>query len=193
MTKIAVWCRHKDDNVIGIGPQIPWHVSSDFKRFKRITQGQNILAGETTYESFPNRTLPNRKIFVLTFNPEYEVSDKENHFVINDVNFFKEFQEDVYICGGASIYKLFMTHPSHKLNPEIVVESVFLGDLDPSLKGHKVHITDSVDAVNKKYIKVSKDYVQDNISTAIYIKRSAFVEQSVLKKIIQAIEEGMEE
>ena len=45
MTKVAVWCRHKDDNIIGIGPQIPWHVSSDFKRFKRITEGKNLVAG----------------------------------------------------------------------------------------------------------------------------------------------------
>ncbi|MFV0627368.1 MAG: dihydrofolate reductase [Alphaproteobacteria bacterium] len=191
MTKIAIWCRHKDDNIIGIGPQIPWHISSDFKRFKRITQGQNILAGETTYESFPNRTLPDRKIFVLTFNSEYEVSDKANHFVINDVNFFKEYNEDVYICGGASIYKLFMTNPSGKLNPDVVVESVYMGELNPELEGPKVDITPSVDVLKKKYVKISQDYEQDNIITSIYIKRSSFIEQSLLKKIVQAIEEGM--
>ena len=37
MTKIAIWCRHDGDNIIGIGPNIPWHISSDFKRFRRIT------------------------------------------------------------------------------------------------------------------------------------------------------------
>ena len=191
MTKIAVWCRHKDDNVIGIGPNIPWHVSSDFKRFKRITEGQNILAGEVTYESFPNRTLPNRKIFVLSLTPEYEVSNKEKHFVVNNINFFKDFEEDIYICGGATIYKLFMTSPSNKLNPDVVVESVYMGELDSSLEGNKVDITPSVEALNKKYVKISKDYEQDNIVTSIYIKRSSFIEQSLLKKIVQAIEEGM--
>ncbi len=191
MTKIAVWCRHKDDNVIGIGPNIPWHVSSDFKRFKRITEGQNILAGEITYESFPNRTLPNRKIFVLTLNPEYEVSDKEKHFVVNNINFFKDFEEDLYICGGATVYKLFMTSPSNKLNPDVVVESVYMGELNSELEGNKVDITPSVDVLGKKYVKISQDYEQDNIVTSIYIKRSSFIEQSLLKKIVQAIEEGM--
>ena len=62
MTKIAIWCRHDKDNIIGIGPQIPWHIPSDFKRFRRITNGTNIVCGQTTYESFPNRTLPNRKM-----------------------------------------------------------------------------------------------------------------------------------
>ncbi|MDR1694640.1 MAG: dihydrofolate reductase [Lactobacillaceae bacterium] len=190
MTKVAIWCRHKDDNVIGIGPNIPWHVSSDFQRFKRITSGQNILAGERTYESFPNRTLPNRKIFILTFNQDYQVSDPENHYVVNNVDFFKEFSDDIYIAGGASIYKLFLSTPS-KLNPDIIIDCVYMGDLNPELKGEKVDITSCIDFMKKNYIKVSKDYEQDDIVTSVYIKNSIFVEQSVLKRIITAIEEGM--
>ena len=93
MTKIAIWCRHKDDNIIGIGPNIPWHISSDFKRFRRITENACITCGQTTYESFPNRTLPNRKIYVLTFDESYEVSDKKNHFVINHEKTLKEFED----------------------------------------------------------------------------------------------------
>ena len=94
MTKIAIWCRHKNDNIIGIGPNIPWHIPSDFKRFRRITEKSCITCGQTTYESFPNRTLPNRKIYVLSFDEKYEVSDKNNHFVINnpeDLSNFREF------------------------------------------------------------------------------------------------------
>lgn len=191
MSKIAVWCRHKNDNIIGIGPHIPWYVSSDFQRFKRITLNENILAGEKTYESFPNRTLPNRKILVLTFNKEYEVSDPKNHFVVNDINILKEYEEDLYICGGASIYDLLMTHKSNKLNPDIVVESVYMGDLKEDLEGNIIDISKSVEALQKSYRKISKDYEQDNIITTVYVKKNAFIEQSSLKKIINAIEEGM--
>lgn len=105
MTKVAIWCRHKGDNIIGIGPHIPWHVKSDFRRFRRITTGQALAAGQKTYESFPGRTLPDRRIFVLTPEENYEVSDPEKHFVVNDVRFFKDFEEDLYIVGGATIYK----------------------------------------------------------------------------------------
>lgn len=87
MTKVAIWCRHKGDNIIGIGPHIPWHVKSDFRRFRRITTGQALAAGQKTYESFPGRTLPDRRIFVLTPEENYEVSDPEKHFVVNDVRF----------------------------------------------------------------------------------------------------------
>ncbi len=187
MTKIAVWCRHQNDNIIGIGAHIPWHVSSDFKRFKRITEGKNIIAGEKTYESFPNRTLPNRKIYVLTFNSDYEVSDSKNHFVVTNVKDFQEFEQDLYISGGASVYKLFMTS-NNKLMPDIVVDSMYKGELNPNLEGPKIDITTCIDVLKSKYIKISQDYELDNITTTVWVKKGDFVEQSVVKHIIEAIE-----
>ena len=187
MTKVAVWCRHQNDNIIGIGPHIPWHISSDFKRFRRITEGQNIVAGEKTYESFPNRTLPNRKIYVLTLNKNYEVSDKANHFVVSDINNFKEFEQDLYISGGATIYKLFM-NKHEKLMPDIVVDSMYKGEINPDLKGDKIDISECIEIMSKKYFKISSDYEEDNITTTVWVKKGDFVEQSVLKRIILAIE-----
>ncbi len=186
MTKVAVWCRHEGDNIIGIGSEIPWHVKSDFQRFRRITEGKNLVAGQTTYESFPNRTLPNRNIYVLTLDEEYEVSDKEHHFVVNDVNFFKDFEEDLYISGGASVYKLFMTG-STKLMPEIVVDCVYKGELKAGLEGQKVDITPSIESLNKNYRQLIPDFDLDNISTRVFVRKGEFVEQEVLKHIILAI------
>ena len=96
MSKVAVWCRHNGDNIIGIGPQIPWHIPSDFRRFRKITEGEAIVVGQTTYESFPNRTLPNRDIHILTLTPEYEVSDKNRHFVHNNIKDLRIMRE-IYI------------------------------------------------------------------------------------------------
>ncbi len=191
MTKVAVWCRHQNDNIIGIGANIPWHISSDFKRFKRITEGQNLIAGEKTYESFPNKTLPNRKIYVLTFNENYEVSDNKNHFVVTDINKFKEFEQDLYISGGATVYKLFMTK-NEKLMPDIVVDSMYKGEINQNLAGQKIDITECIDVLQKKYLKISPDYELDNIITTVWIKKGEFVEQSVLKRIIYAIENNGE-
>lgn len=191
MTKIAVWCRHVGDHVIGIGANIPWHISSDFKRFRRLTEGQNLVVGEKTYESFPNRTLPNRKIFVLSFNKNYEVSDKSNHFVVTGINTFKDFNGNLFIAGGAGTYKAFFSG-SDKLLPEIVVDSCYFGDFDINLKGEKVDITYCIDVMNKKYQKVSRDYEQDLVITSVWLKKGAFVDQGVLKHILNAIEAGEE-
>ena len=162
MTKVAVWCRHDGDNIIGIGSEIPWHIKSDFQRFRRITTGQNVVAGQSTYESFPNRTLPDRNIYILSFETDYQVTDPEHHFVVNDVNFFKDFEQDIYVSGGASIYKLFMTG-GPKLMPDIVVD------------------------LNQKYKQIFPDFDLDNITTRVMVRKGEFVEQSVLKRIILAI------
>ena len=190
--KIAVWCRHKNDNVIGIGPNIPWRISSDFKRFRRITEGQYLVAGEKTYESFPNRTLPNRKIMVLTFNADYEVSDKQNHQVVTDIRQFKDFEPDLYVVGGASVYKAFVTGTA-KLQPDILVDSMFCGELNPELSGDKVDITPCIETMRKNYRQVSQKYELDNVITTVWIKKGAFVEQATLKHIIEAIEAEMPE
>ena len=187
MTIVAVWCRHKDDNIIGIGPHIPWRVSSDFKRFRRLTEGQNLIAGEKTYESFPNQTLPNRKIYVLSFNPKYEVSDPENHFVVTDINEFSGFEGVLYLAGGASIYKTFMTDCEGFL-PDIVVDSVYQGELNPELKGNPVDIAPCVEAMYEKYRKISKDYEEDNVITSVWLKKGDFIDQSVIRHILNAIE-----
>ena len=187
MTIVAVWCRHENDNVIGIGPHIPWHISSDFKRFKRLTEGQALIAGEKTYESFPNRTLPNRKIYILTFNQNYEVSDKDNHFVVTDINTFKDMHETLYISGGASVYKAFMTG-DFELQPDVVVDCCYHGALDPTLQGPKVDITPCVEVLLKNYKQISENYLEDNVTTRVLVKTGDFVEQSVLKHIIEAIE-----
>ena len=187
MTKIAVWCRHQNDNVIGIGPNIPWHIPSDFKRFRRLTEGKTLIAGQTTYESFPNRTLPNRKIIVLTFNADYELSDKQNHAVVTDIKAFKEAEGDFYISGGASVYKAFMTG-GEGLMPDVIVDSMYCGELNPELTGKKVDIFPCIDIMMKDYRQISQNYERDNVMTTVWIRKNTFVDQAVLKHILLAIE-----
>ncbi len=187
MTITAVWCRHEKDNIIGIGANIPWHVSSDFKRFRRITSNASLVAGQTTYESFPNRTLPNRKIYVLTFDANYNVSDNKNHFVVTDINRFKNFNGALYIAGGASVYKAFMTG-DEALMPDIVVDCTYLGKLDPDLKGAPVDISPCITSLALQYNQISKDYFEDNIRTRVYTKKGRAVDKNILNHIIEAIE-----
>ncbi len=183
MTKVAIWCRHEQDNIIGIGPHIPWHIPSDFKRFRRITENSNITCGQTTYESFPNRTLPNRKIYVLTFDEQYQVSDKHNHFVVTDVLAIQNFSEPLYICGGASIYKIVMRN----LLPDVIVDSCFHGQLNPNLQGAPVDISECIDIMRRQYQQVSPNYEEDEVTTSVWCKKGVSVSQEVLNHIMLSI------
>src|SRR3989344_2212812 len=59
---------------IGKNGKIPWHISEDFKRFKKITMGHPIIMGRKTYESI-GRILPGRTNIVITQNPDYKIQD----------------------------------------------------------------------------------------------------------------------
>ena len=187
MTKVAIWCRHQKDNIIGIGSDIPWNVPSDAQKFVRMVTGQNVVVGRRTYETFPERTLPEARIFVLTSNPDYEISDIQKHQVIDSLKIFKDFDEDLYIAGGAKVYEQFFT-TIPKLLPEIVVDCVYRGSLNPECKGELADITSCIDVLNKKYVKISCDYDKDDVTTAIYVRRGEFVDQAVLKKLLSEIE-----
>lgn len=54
-----------ENHVIGRGGQLPWRLSADLRRFKRLTMGHCLIMGRKTYESIGG-PLPGRVSVVLT-------------------------------------------------------------------------------------------------------------------------------
>ena len=97
------------NNVIGKDNKLIWHLPEDLKRFKILTTGHNIIMGRKTFESL-GRVLPNRKHIVLCNDAELNVND-ENVNIIDDVSKLDEYinsNEENFVIGGASIYKLLL-------------------------------------------------------------------------------------
>jgi dihydrofolate reductase len=67
------------DGVIGRDGDLPWHLPSDLKRFKALTEGHAVIMGRRTWESLPERfrPLPGRRNLVLTRRPDYEAPGAE--------------------------------------------------------------------------------------------------------------------
>jgi hypothetical protein len=61
---------------IGKNNQLPWKLSNDLKMFKKITtsgsQGNSIIFGRKTFESFNKKVLPNRLNIVLSKSTKIE-------------------------------------------------------------------------------------------------------------------------
>jgi dihydrofolate reductase len=96
------------NNCIGINNKIPWNIPEDFKYFKTTTLGKTCLMGQATYESilgYLGKPLPGRKTVVVTFDKNYQVPFGVRIFYSLDDAFEKLTSEDVFVCGGASIYK----------------------------------------------------------------------------------------
>lgn len=188
MMVVAIWCRHKGDNLIGIGAYIPWQVKSDTERFLTVVEGQTVVCGRKTYESLPNRTITGCRIYVMTSEADYEVSDSALHKVISSQKVLTDLEEDIYVAGGAEIYRLFLTG-KEKLKPHIVVDCVYDGAVE-DMAGERIDITESIAVLEKTYRKITPDYCLDNVATSIWIRKGEFVEQSVLKRLAAILEKN---
>ncbi len=87
------------------------HLPGDLKYYKEKTIGNVIIVGQRTLESFPgSRPLPGRTNIVLSddpaFAPEGCIVCRTKEEVLERA---AEYDPDrVFICGGASIYRLFL-------------------------------------------------------------------------------------
>lgn len=99
------------NNVIGKDNQLIWHLPEDLKRFKRLTTNHTIIMGRKTFESL-GRVLPNRKHVILCNDAEMNIDD-ENVEILDDIsklNKYKDSEEENFVIGGATIYKLLMPY-----------------------------------------------------------------------------------
>ena len=108
---------------IGKDNKLPWHCKEDLQRFKRITMGNTIVMGRKTFESLP-KMLPNRKHVVLTRNEDFSHEGVEVFHSIDDLLVTYEGKEDLYIIGGAEIYRQFID------KFDVIEMTVIKGDYD---------------------------------------------------------------
>ena len=113
---------HDPNRVIGNGIHIPWHISEDFKHFKATTLNHIIVYGSTTFSSI-GHALPNRKNIVLNFDKNYDAPGCEVVTSIEEiVERYKDSDEEVFICGGASIYRQFLPYVDELIISEVKKE-----------------------------------------------------------------------
>ncbi|HBX51449.1 MAG: hypothetical protein A2275_14380 [Bacteroidetes bacterium RIFOXYA12_FULL_35_11] len=108
MTTISIIVAIAENNAIGKGNQLLWHLSEDLKRFKKLTTGKTVIMGKKTFESLPVRPLPNRRNVVITDNPNEKIEGCEMAYSIEDAVSKCTPEDENFIIGGGSVYKQFM-------------------------------------------------------------------------------------
>ncbi|KJD31925.1 dihydrofolate reductase [Tamlana nanhaiensis] len=101
-----------ENNAIGKGNQLIWHLSDDLKRFKALTSEHHIIMGRKTFESFP-KPLPNRTHVVITRQTNYNAPS--GVIVVNnlkDAIDAAKTDKQPFIIGGGEIYKQALTFAS---------------------------------------------------------------------------------
>ena len=117
-----------NENVIGKDNQLIWHLPEDLKRFKELTSGHKIIMGRRTFESL-GRVLPNRKHIILCNDMEMNIED-ENVEILSDISMLDKYinsEEECFVIGGATIYKLLMPYSNKMYITKI--DKDFVGDV----------------------------------------------------------------
>ena len=90
--------------VIGVGGDLPWHLSADLQRFKKLTMGCPIIMGRKTWQSI-GRPLPGRTSIVITRQPDFEAPGALVAGSLPSALGVAGDAEEAFIIGGAAVYR----------------------------------------------------------------------------------------
>jgi len=110
------------NGVIGRAGGLPWHISSDLKRFKEITIGKPLIMGRKTWESLPKRPLPGRQNIVVTRQKNYQA---KGAVVVSDLDSALAAAgkvEEICVIGGGEIFTKFLAKADRIYLTEVDLE-----------------------------------------------------------------------
>lgn len=99
---------------IGLRNRLPWHLSADLKRFKKMTMGHHLLVGRKTYQSIGG-PLPGRRMIVLSRQADFPV---DNGDLVGSRDEALDLarsrgENELFIIGGAALFKSFLPAADH--------------------------------------------------------------------------------
>jgi dihydrofolate reductase len=122
MSRVAFVVAVSCNGVIGRAGGLPWHISSDLKRFKVITVGKPLIMGRKTWESLPKKPLAGRKNIVITRQKNYQA---EGAVVVADMALALAEAgevEEICIIGGGEIFAKFLANADRIYLTEVDLE-----------------------------------------------------------------------
>ena len=94
------------DRIIGVDGCLPWHYSSDLKRFKKRTMGSVVIMGRGTWDSIGRKELPGRRNIVISRS---KLAGVEHYTSIEQA--IKAYpKRKIWVIGGGQIYKAAMPY-----------------------------------------------------------------------------------
>lgn len=109
---------------LGKNNKLIWYLPEDLKFFKSVTINHTVVMGYNTFISLP-KLLDNRKHIVLTTKnnsfPEGVITFNNKESILD---YAKNSNEQIYIIGGATIYKEFIDYCDKMILTEIMASDI---------------------------------------------------------------------
>ena len=102
---IAIWAEARN-HVIGKNHTMPWHLPAELAHFKKTTMGSAILMGRVTFDGMNRRCLPGRETLILTRDEDFDCEGVTTVTSVEEaLAWFEQQDKDLYIAGGAGVYR----------------------------------------------------------------------------------------
>jgi dihydrofolate reductase len=105
--KVSIIAAVAENGVIGRDNDLPWHLSADLQRFKRLTMGHHLLMGRKTFTAI-GRPLPGRSMVVISRGrPTLPAGVALTSSLEEALALARGAQDtEAFVAGGAQIYAL---------------------------------------------------------------------------------------
>lgn len=106
------------NNELGLNNNLIWQLPGDLKFFKENTMNKSIVMGLNTFKSLPG-LLKGRNHIVITHR-NINISDVKVVNCIDELfEYLSTIDDDVYVIGGATIYKELMPYSTKMIITQI--------------------------------------------------------------------------
>lgn len=102
--KVSMIVAASANNVIGVDGGLPWRLSEDLRRFKKITMGKTMIMGRLTFESI-GEALHGRRSIVITRQADYEAKGCDVVATAEAALVLARDADEVMIIGGGKVYE----------------------------------------------------------------------------------------
>lgn len=152
MAKISVIVAVAEDGAIGRDNSLIWRLPNDLKYFKTLTLGHTIIMGSNTFRSLPSGALPGRENVVLSRSVTEIPGATVYKSIEEAVDALKE-QDEVFVIGGAQIYKQVMPYADKLYVTEVAASfpdaDVFFPKIDKTIWQEVSRQDNSIDEKHK--------------------------------------------
>ena len=121
MRDIFIIIARASDGTIAKGGDVPWKISNDLKRFKRLTSGRPMIMGRKTFDALPG-LLPGRRHLVLTRQKGWSAPGAEVVHTVAEA-LAAAGPGDLAVIGGNEIVELFLPHATRLELTEVHVDT----------------------------------------------------------------------
>ena len=120
---IAIIAAIDKNNALGFKNRLLFYLPDDLRRFKSLTTGHTVVMGRKTFDSLPKGALPNRRNIVLSRSNKLVLTGAEIYASLEEALKHCAEDEQVFIIGGASVYKQAMPLANRLYMTEIDAEA----------------------------------------------------------------------